>query len=95
MIIVLRPDATEEQINHIIEKVQKLGLTPHVSKGTERTIIGVIGPEDILRVTPLEVFPGVEKVMPVLSPYKLVSREFRRQDSIVEIGRGVKIGGKK
>jgi len=95
MIIVLRPDATDEQINHIIEKVQKLGLTPHVSKGVERTIIGVIGPEDILRVTPLEVFPGVEKVMPVLSPYKLVSREFRRQDSIVEVGRGVKIGGKK
>jgi 3-deoxy-7-phosphoheptulonate synthase len=95
MIIVLRPDATDAQINHIIEKVQKLGLTPHVSKGTERTIIGVIGPEDILRVTPLEVFPGVEKVMPVLSPYKLVSREFRREDSTVEIGRGVKIGGKK
>jgi 3-deoxy-7-phosphoheptulonate synthase len=48
-----------------------------------------------LRVTPLEVFPGVEKVMPVLSPYKLVSRELRREDSIVEINRGVKIGGKK
>ena len=53
MIIVLRPDATEEQVNHIVEKVKKLKLTPHVSKGTERTIIGVIGPEDILRVTPV------------------------------------------
>ena len=59
MIIVLRPDATESQVNHIIEKVSSLGLTPHVSKGTQRTIIGVIGPEDILRVTPLEVYPGV------------------------------------
>jgi 3-deoxy-7-phosphoheptulonate synthase len=95
MIIVLRPDATEEQISHIIEKVQKLGLTPHVSKGTERTIIGVIGPEDVLRVTPLEVFPGVEKVMPVLAPYKLVSREFRREGSVIDVGRGVKIGGRK
>jgi len=95
MIIVLRHDATEEQINHIIEKVQKLGLTPHVSKGTERTIIGVIGPEDILRVTPLEVFPGVEKVMPVLAPYKLVSREFKPEDSVLDLGKGVKIGGKK
>ena len=93
MIIVLRPDATEQQIDHIIDKVQKLGLTPHVSKGTERTIIGVIGPEDILRVTPLEVFPGVEKVMSVLEPYKLVSREFKREDSVVEVGRGIKIGG--
>lgn len=95
MIIVLRHDVTDEQVNHIIDKVKKLGLTPHVSKGTERTIIGVIGPEDILRVTPLEVFPGVEKVMPVLSPYKLVSREFRLEDSVIDIGKGVKIGGKK
>jgi 3-deoxy-7-phosphoheptulonate synthase len=92
MIIVLRPDATQGQIEHIIERVTKLGLKPMVSKGTERTIIGVIGPEDILRVTPLEVFPGVDKVMPVLSPYKLVSREFRREDSIIDIGKGVRIG---
>jgi 3-deoxy-7-phosphoheptulonate synthase len=95
MIIVLRPDATDEQVNHIIDKVKKLGLTPHVSKGTERTIIGVIGPEDILRVTPLEVYPGVEKVMPVLAPYKLVSREFQPQDSVIDLGRGIKIGDKK
>jgi len=95
MIIVLRPDATEEQINHIIEKVQKLGLKPHVSKGVERTIIGVIGPEDVLRVTPLEVFPGVEKVMPVLAPYKLVSREFKPENSVIDLGKGVKIGSKK
>jgi 3-deoxy-7-phosphoheptulonate synthase len=95
MIIVLRPDATEEQINHILDKVKKLGLTPHLSKGTERTIIGVIGPEDVLRVTPLEVFSGVEKVMPVLAPYKLVSREFKAEDSVIDLGKGVKIGGKK
>lgn len=95
MIIVLRPDATEEQINHIIQKVQKLGLTPHLSRGVERTIIGVIGPEDVLRVTPLEVFAGVEKVMPVLAPYKLVSREFRPEDSVIDLGKGVKIGGKR
>ena len=95
MIIVLRPDATEEQVNHIVQRVQKLGLSPHISKGTERTIIGVIGPEDILRVTPLEVFPGVEKVMPVLAPYKLVSREFQAEDSTIDLGKGVKIGGKK
>ncbi|MCM8796140.1 MAG: 3-deoxy-7-phosphoheptulonate synthase, partial [Candidatus Omnitrophica bacterium] len=95
MIIVLRPDITEEQINHIIEKVQKLGLKPMVSKGVERTIIGVIGPEDVLRVTPLEVLPGVEKVMPVLAPYKLVSREFKKEDSVIGVGKDIKIGGKK
>lgn len=95
MIIVLRPDATEQEVNHIIDRVKKLGLTPHVSKGTERTIIGVIGPEDVLRVTPLEVFPGVEKVIPVLAPYRLVSREFKDEDSVIDLGKGVKIGGKK
>ena len=94
MIIVLRPEATQEQVNHIIDKVKALGLTPHVSKGSERTIIGVIGPEDVLRVTPLEVFPGVENVIPVLSPFKLVSREFKKEDSVIDLGRGVKIGGK-
>ncbi|MFA5177379.1 MAG: 3-deoxy-7-phosphoheptulonate synthase [Candidatus Omnitrophota bacterium] len=95
MIIVLRPDATDGQIEHIIEKVKKLGLTPHVSKGTERTIIGVIGPEDVLRVTPVEVFPGVEKVIPVLAPYRLVSREFQSEPSVIDLGKGVKVGGKK
>ncbi|MBU0709991.1 MAG: 3-deoxy-7-phosphoheptulonate synthase [Candidatus Omnitrophica bacterium] len=94
MIIVLKPNATQEQIDHIVEKVGKLGLKPHISKGEERTIIGVIGPEDVLRVTPLEAFAGVEKVMPVLAPYKLVSRTFKPEDSIIDLGKGVKIGGK-
>lgn len=95
MIIVLKPNATEEQVKHIIERVQKLGLKPLVSKGTERSIIGIIGPEDKLALMPLEAFPGVEKVMPVLAPYKLVSREFKLQDSVIDLGRGIKIGGKK
>jgi 3-deoxy-7-phosphoheptulonate synthase len=95
MIIVLKPDASESQIEHIVQRVQKLGLTPHLSKGTERTIIGVIGPEDILRVTPLDVFPGVEQVLPVLAPYKLVSREFKKENSVINLGKGVKIGDKK
>lgn len=94
MIIVLRPDATPEQIDYIIKRIEKLGLKTMISKGVERTIIGVIGPEDILRIQPLEVFPGVEKVMPVLAPYKLVSRDFKPQDTIVEITKEVKIGGK-
>lgn len=93
MIIVLKPEATEAQVNHIIDKVKGLGLTPHVSKGTERTIIGVIGPEDVLRVTPLEVFPGVENVIPVLAPFRLVSREFKKEDSLIDLGKGVVIGG--
>jgi 3-deoxy-7-phosphoheptulonate synthase len=94
MIIVLKPNATQEQIDYIIEKINKLGLRAHISKGVERTIIGVIGPEDVLRVTPLEIFPGVEKVMPVLAPYKLVSREFRPESSLIKLGKGIVIGEK-
>ena len=94
MIIVLKPHATETQIKHIVTKVKSLGLKPMISQGSERTIIGVIGEEDILRIQPLEVFPGVEKVIPVLSPYKLVSREFKPADTVVDVS-GVKVGGKK
>jgi 3-deoxy-7-phosphoheptulonate synthase len=94
MIIVFKKDATEEDIKHLIERIEKLGLKAMVSKGIERTIVGVIGPEDVIRLHPLEVFPGVEKVMPVLAPYKLVSREFKKEDSIIKIREDIEIGGK-
>ena len=93
MIIVLKPNATKKQIDHLLDRIKALGLKPMVSKGTERTIIGVIGPEDALRVQPLEVIPGVEKVMAVLKPYKLVSREFKPDDTVIALGNGVAIGG--
>lgn len=95
MIVILKPEATEEQIKHIVDKAGQLGLKAHISRGVERTIIGFIGPEDVLRVTPLEVFPGVESVMPVLAPYKLVSREFKKQDSVIKITDQVSVGGTK
>lgn len=95
MIIVLRPDATKQDIDHIVEKASNLGLKPHISQGTERTIIGLIGPEDVLRSVPLEVFSGVEKVIPVLSPFKLVSREFKKENTAVSITPHLKIGTKK
>ena len=79
MIIVVKPDATPEQIEHIIKKIKDHGLQAHVSKGTERTIIGAIGDEAILQSVPLEAIPGVEKVLPILKPFKLASWEFRRE----------------
>lgn len=93
MIIVLKPDATQKEIDHIIERVGKLGLKHMISKGVERTIIGVIGEEDILRVQPLEVYPGVEKVLPILKPFKLVSRDFKPEDTVVDVD-GVRIGAR-
>ncbi|MBE9504180.1 MAG: 3-deoxy-7-phosphoheptulonate synthase [Proteobacteria bacterium] len=92
MIIVLKPDASEEQIRHMVEKVKGLGLSVHLSKGAERSIIGAIGDEALLTSIPLETFPGVEKVMPILKPYKLVSREFQQENTVIDV-KGVKIGG--
>ena len=93
MIIVLRPDATKEQVEHIVERIKSLGLSVHISKGKERTILGAIGDESVLEGQPLEVLPGVEKVMPILKPYKVVSREFKGEDTVIYVN-GIKIGGR-
>ncbi|MBI2877631.1 MAG: 3-deoxy-7-phosphoheptulonate synthase [Candidatus Tectomicrobia bacterium] len=92
MIIVLKPDATQENLDQIVDKLKSLGLSIHLSKGAMRTIVGAIGDEAVLQSQPLEVFPGVEKVIPILQPFKLASREFRSEDSILNIN-GHEIGG--
>jgi len=93
MIIVLKPDATEAMIEHVMDRVRELGLTPHLSKGQERTIIGVIGDDRILANQPLRSIAGVEDVVVILAPWKLAGREFKKDNTIVDVC-GVKIGGK-
>ncbi len=93
VIIVLKPDTTDVQLQHIVEKITELGFRSEVSRGEKRTVVGVIGDEDLLREEPLRAIPGVENVISVLKPYKLASREFTREDSIFDLGYGVKIGG--
>ncbi|MFA5167673.1 MAG: 3-deoxy-7-phosphoheptulonate synthase [Candidatus Omnitrophota bacterium] len=95
MIIVLKKTATPQELEHICQKVRELGLTPQVSRGIERTVIGVIGDEEKLHVQPLEVFPGVESVMAILKPYKLASRDYKAENTEFDMGNGVKVGGKK
>ena len=95
MIIVLKPNAAKKDIEHIVEKIEKLGLKPWVSEGVERSIIGVIGEEDKLRALPLEGIPAVEKVMQILKPYKLASRDYKAEDSQIKISKDLVIGGKK
>ncbi|MBI2576316.1 3-deoxy-7-phosphoheptulonate synthase [Candidatus Woesearchaeota archaeon] len=94
MIVVLKPEAAEKDIEFVSEKIRKMGLKPHVSKGEERTIIGAIGDEALIKEDQLRALRIVEKVMPILKPYKLVSREFKPRDTLLNIG-GVEIGGKK
>ena len=94
MIIVLKPGTPDNEVSHVVEKVTKAGLTPHISKGVERTLIMVIGDDRVLAELPIESMPGVEKVMSVLQPFKLVSKEFRKEPTIIKV-RDVEIGGKK
>jgi len=94
MIIVLRPDASEREVDHIIDRLRELGLKSQISTGQERTIIGVIGDDRILHNQPLTALPGVESDLPILAPWKLVSREFKKEPTIIDVA-GVKIGGKK
>ncbi len=96
-IIVLRPDVTEEEKGNIIKRLEGFGLNAQVSVGTERTIIGVIG--DTSKITEeqeesFSVMPGVEKVFRILKPFKVVSREFKREDTVIDI-KGNLIGGKR
>ena len=92
MIIVLRADVTEEQIQHVLQRVASLGLGAHLSRGTYRTIIGVIGDEEQLQSAPLQAIAGVSEVLPILPPFKLASREAHPAPSVVNVA-GVKIGG--
>ena len=93
MIIVIKPNTTKEQIEFITEKLTSYGYKLNVSTGVERTIIGAIGDENAVRDKPIKSFPGVEEVIPILKPYKLVSRDFKKDDTVIEV-KGVKIGGK-
>src|SRR5262245_28777607 len=93
MIIVLKPDCSEAQLKHILEKIAEMGFRHEVSRGVKRTLIGVIGEEDRLRNAPLQAIPGVEDVMSVLKPFKLASREFQEEDSVIALGHGIRVGG--
>jgi 3-deoxy-7-phosphoheptulonate synthase len=92
MIIVMRSTATQADIDQVVERIIHHGLKPHISRGVERTIIGAIGDERILRNVPFQALPGVEEALPILKPFKLASRDFRTEPSVVEVN-GVAIGG--
>jgi 3-deoxy-7-phosphoheptulonate synthase len=94
MLIVLKPDVSQEEIDHIVEKIRSLNLEPHVSRGTERTIVAIIDGEDIIREQPLEALAGVESVKTILRPFKLVSRETRADRTVIRVG-DIEIGSRK
>lgn len=97
MIIVMEREATRAHIDRVIEEITRMGCTPHLSEGRFKTIIGAVGEEANLDQNHLASLDGVEQVLPVMKPYKLASRDFRPEDTVVQVGGGrvpqVAIGG--
>jgi len=92
MIIVMRADASRADIDHVVERLTAIGADAHVSVGQVRTVIGAIGDRTLIQQLPFEAFPGVERAVPVLKPFKFVSRDFQPAESVVTVG-GVPLGG--
>ena len=97
MIIVMELGATNQQVEHVTRLLREMGMREHVIVGTERTVVAALGDERKLDVGRMENVPGVEKVMPVLAPYKMASREVQRERSVIPLGGtlGGSVGGKK
>ena len=92
MIVNMSEKATEQEINHVIERIREAGYQPHVTRGTERTIVAAVGSGRRHEIEALQVAPGVDNVVAIAQPFKLVSRQVKPERSIVKID-GVSIGG--
>ena len=92
MIIITKPNITDDELDHLRERIEAAGLHTHLSRGERRTIIGCIGDEAKLAEVPLKSLAGVESVMPVLKPYKLASKEFAANNTLVRVGSNATIG---
>src|SRR3954453_2796257 len=93
MIIVMRAGASPEEVEQVVDSIKGLGFKAHLSQGEERTIVGVIGDERKMDVGELTWLPGVERVVPILAPYKLASRDFKPTTTVIELKNGTRIGG--
>ncbi len=91
LLIVMSAHATPEEVEHVVERLAEAGADAHVTPGREATVIAAIGERDALAALPLEGYPGVEQVLPILKPYKLVSRELSPDPTVIEV-RGRRIG---
>jgi 3-deoxy-7-phosphoheptulonate synthase len=94
MLIVMRTNATKEEVQQVLTRVEELGLTPHISQGVERTVIGVVGDSRNVQLDQVLRQQGVDRIVPISRPYKLASREFHPADSIFQL-EGVTVGGGK
>ena len=93
MLIVMKPSAGSAEVEAVLEKVRAMGLTPHSIPGAQRVAIGITGNKGGLDAGPFEVLPGVADVIRVSQPFKLVSREVKPDDTVIDVG-GVPLGGR-
>ncbi len=92
MIVVMSPEATETQIDGVVKKIKEYGCDANISRGVERTIIGAIGDERSIDQELIDALPGVEQSMHIVKPYKIVAREWHKENSVIDI-KGIKLGG--
>jgi len=92
LIIVMHGSAVTEDVQHVLDRLAEIGAEAHVSEGRFRTVIGVVGDRAQVQALPWEAFPGVERAVPVLKPFKFVSRDFQQDDSVIDVG-GMTVGG--
>ncbi|MDR3589511.1 MAG: 3-deoxy-7-phosphoheptulonate synthase [Negativicutes bacterium] len=92
MVIVMKPGITQEQVHRVVGRIEAAGLKTSLVQGEDRLLIGVIGDKQLVASLPVEALDGVEKVLPVTDSYKLASRQFRPEPTVIDAG-GVKIGG--
>lgn len=95
MIIIVESGADQQTIDNLIAKVRALGFTPHPIRGVEKTVIAVIGHKTQEKIDIIQTMPGVQQIVPILRPYKLVGREVRPEPSVFEIADGLEIGGER
>src|SRR5437867_11994526 len=91
LLIVMGAGATADQTEHVLARLQEAGVSARVQRGREATVIGAIGERELLATLPLEGYPGVEQVLPILKPYKLVAREVSPDPTVIEVD-GRRIG---
>ncbi len=98
MIVVMNPQAPQAAVDRVVAEIERMGARPHLSAGQFHTVIGAVGEEGVLDANHLASLDGVEKVVPIMKPYKLASREFHGEDSVVMVGGGkvpqIAVGGK-
>jgi 3-deoxy-7-phosphoheptulonate synthase len=95
MIVVMKQNANPNQVEHVVKLVKEMGLKEHVIVGTERTVVAVIGNDRFKDRSVLESVDGVDKVVPILAPYKMASTEMKKERSVVALGSKASVGGLK